>query len=180
MEAAWSGPETAGGLGPGGHLPRPSSGNWLAYSRTSVWALGLSGQVYRRTGLSHTHWLGDSWQAVSGWDSDTRAVDLSVGQCDSVWSLDQAGIIDAPLMPEQTDQLLFSSRLVLTSQSVSQSLPLYLILLVLCYQLQWNRITFRTPLDFLTENRGGPPPRPPTPGLTTCSIIDPQLSRPYV
>ena len=65
----------------------------LAVSRTSVWALGLSGQVYRRTGLSHTHWLGDSWQAVSGWDSDTRAVDLSVGQCDSVWSLDQAGII---------------------------------------------------------------------------------------
>ena len=34
----------------------------LALSRTSVWALALSGQVYWRTGLSSTDWLGDSWQ----------------------------------------------------------------------------------------------------------------------
>ena len=48
----------------------------LALSRTSVWALALSGQVYRRTGLSYTDWLGDSWQAVSGWESDSRAVEV--------------------------------------------------------------------------------------------------------
>ena len=65
----------------------------LALSRTSVWALALSGQVYRRTGLSSTDWLGDSWQAVSGWDSDSRAVDLSVGQCDTVWTVGQGGDI---------------------------------------------------------------------------------------
>ena len=62
----------------------------LALSRRSVWALGLSGQVYRRTGLSDTHWLGDSWQCCN---SPVVVLDLSVGQCDSVWSLDQAGII---------------------------------------------------------------------------------------
>ena len=39
VEGAWSGPETAGGLGRGGRLPQPSPGHWLAYSRTSVWAL---------------------------------------------------------------------------------------------------------------------------------------------
>ena len=65
----------------------------LALSRTSVWALALSGQVYRRTGLSSTDWVGDSWQAVSGWESDSRAVDLSVGQCDTVWTVGQGGDI---------------------------------------------------------------------------------------
>ena len=65
----------------------------LALSRTSVWALALSGQVYRRTGLSSTDWLGDSWQAVSGWESYSRAVDLSVGQCDTVWTVGQCGDI---------------------------------------------------------------------------------------
>ena len=65
----------------------------LALSRTSVWALALSGQVYRRTGLSSTDWVGDSWQAVSGWESDSRAVDLSVGQCDTVWTVGQCGDI---------------------------------------------------------------------------------------
>ena len=48
----------------------------LALSRTSVWALALSGQVYRRTGLSSPDWVAHSWQAVSGWESDARAVDL--------------------------------------------------------------------------------------------------------
>ena len=37
--------------------------------------------------------MGDSLQVVSGWDSDTRAVDLSVGQCDTVWTVGQCGDI---------------------------------------------------------------------------------------
>ena len=60
----------------------------LAVSPTSVWALAVTGRVYRRTGLSSTNWVGDSWQAVPGLAS---ARDLTVGQCDTVWSLGQGG-----------------------------------------------------------------------------------------
>ena len=60
----------------------------LALSRVSVWALAVDGRVYRRTGLSSTNWVGDSWQAVSGRGS---ARDLTVAQCDTLWRLDQGG-----------------------------------------------------------------------------------------
>ena len=30
---------------------------------------------------------------MSGWESDSRAVDLSVGQCDTVWTVGQCGDI---------------------------------------------------------------------------------------
>lgn len=94
---AGGGREDGGGCPPGPWLgPSHGAGRHqagMALSRTSVWALALSGQVYRRTGLSSTDWLGDSWQAVSGWESDSRAVDLSVGQCDTVWTMGQCGDI---------------------------------------------------------------------------------------
>ena len=77
----------------------------LAISRSSVWALAEDGRVYRRTGLSHTDWLGDTWQPVSG--CQHSALDLTVGQCDSVWSLDQAGII-RQLELRETENLLAS------------------------------------------------------------------------
>ena len=72
---------------------------------SSVWALAEDGRVYRRTGLSHTDWLGDIWQPVSG--CQHSALDLTVGQCDSVWSLDQAGII-RQLELRETENLLAS------------------------------------------------------------------------
>ena len=50
-------------------------------------------EVVSSTGLSSTNWVGDSWQAVSGVESDSRAVDLSVGQCDTVWTVGQCGDI---------------------------------------------------------------------------------------
>ena len=77
----------------------------LAISRSSVWALAEDGRVYRRTGLSHTDWLGDTWQPVSG--CQHSALDLTVGQSDSVWSLDQAGII-RQLELRETENLLAS------------------------------------------------------------------------
>ena len=36
----------------------------LAISRSTVWALSTSGQVFRRTGVSSTDWLGEAWQAI--------------------------------------------------------------------------------------------------------------------
>ena len=50
-------------------------------------------EVVSSTGLSSTNWVGDSWQAVSGVESDSRAVDLSVGQFDTVWTVGQCGDI---------------------------------------------------------------------------------------
>jgi len=61
----------------------------LAISRRTVWALSTSGQVFRRRGISSTDWLGESWQAIPA--PEGQAVSLSVGQCDTVWSLDRAG-----------------------------------------------------------------------------------------
>ena len=77
----------------------------LAISRRTVWALSTSGQVFRRRGISSTDWLGESWQAIPAPEGQVsavyrlediiiavlQAVSLSVGQCDTVWSLDRAG-----------------------------------------------------------------------------------------
>ena len=56
-------------------------------------------EVVSSTGLSSTNWVGDSWQAVSGWESDSRAVDLSVGQFDTVWTVGQCGNISPGNQP---------------------------------------------------------------------------------
>ena len=86
-------------LGEGGRMVEVvcSSGGrmvWARDSRQGVWArvgvypdLPLGTGWVPVTGLAVTDWVGDSWQAVSGWDSESRAVDLSVGQCDTVWTL---------------------------------------------------------------------------------------------
>ena len=63
---------------------------WLVVSRTSVWALSSSGGIYRRSGLSSTDWVGKAWEPVS---RPGQARDMTVGQCDTVWCLDQAGNI---------------------------------------------------------------------------------------
>ena len=62
----------------------------LAVSRTSVWALSTSGQIFRRRGVtSGSDWVGDRWQSVMAPTGQATAV--TVGQCDTVWAVDRAG-----------------------------------------------------------------------------------------
>ena len=61
----------------------------LVVSKTSVWGVSEAGGVYRRLGLSSTNWVGDTWQSVGRPGRGARTV--TVGQCDTVWALDQEG-----------------------------------------------------------------------------------------
>eukprot|EP00090_Calanus_glacialis_P016034 TRINITY_DN25151_c0_g1_i1.p1 TRINITY_DN25151_c0_g1~~TRINITY_DN25151_c0_g1_i1.p1 ORF type:complete len:1282 (+),score=279.61 TRINITY_DN25151_c0_g1_i1:471-4316(+) len=61
----------------------------LAISRSTVWALSTSGQVFRRRGVSSTDWAGEAWQAIPA--PEGQGVSLSVGQSDTVWALDRSG-----------------------------------------------------------------------------------------
>ena len=45
----------------------------LAISRTTVWALSTSGQVFRRRGVSSTDWAGEAWQAIPAPEGQVRA-----------------------------------------------------------------------------------------------------------
>ena len=36
----------------------------IAVSRLTVWVLSPSGQIYRRTGISPTNWVGDAWECI--------------------------------------------------------------------------------------------------------------------
>ena len=44
---------------------------------------------YSWLGLSSTNWVGDTWQSVGRPGRGARTV--TVGQCDTVWALDQEG-----------------------------------------------------------------------------------------
>ena len=59
----------------------------ISMSREQVWAVSSSGQVYRRQGVTSTDWLGESWSRVSGHGS---VVQVSCGQCDTVWTLNSS------------------------------------------------------------------------------------------
>ena len=61
----------------------------LAVSRTSVWALSTSGQIFRRHGVTSSDWVGDRWHGVLAPGGQATAV--TVGQCDTVWAVDRAG-----------------------------------------------------------------------------------------
>ena len=61
----------------------------LAMSRSTVWALSVSGQIFRRRGVTKTNWVGDMWTRVCG-----HATCLTVGQCDTVWTVDRAGHVE--------------------------------------------------------------------------------------
>jgi len=63
----------------------------ISVSRQTVWVLSPSGQIYRRTGISPTNWVGDAWESIPA--PTGQAVALSVGLCDSAWSLDRSGML---------------------------------------------------------------------------------------
>ena len=67
----------------------------LAMSRSTVWALSAAGQIYRRRGVAETNWVGDTWTRVCG-----QATCLTVGQCDTVWIVDNAGHVKQLIIVE--------------------------------------------------------------------------------